>query len=181
MQKILSVLLLIMIFACSSSVPASAESKLDHHEKKIQDLVGQIDRQALLEMPYLTWYEKNYSSYTPDESIIENLKNSINGVQIKAFMGTWCHDSQRETPRLYKILDNAEFDLKNLSLIALSHSKTTPEQFEKDQNLQRTPTFIFYKDDVEIGRIVETPRESLEKDILKIVTGQEYKHSYQDL
>jgi len=31
----------------------------------------------------------------------------------------------------------------------------------------RVPNFIFYKDEEEIGRYVEYPRESMEKDILK--------------
>ncbi len=31
------------------------------------------------------------------------------------------------------------------------------------------PTFIFYRNDEEIGRIVEMPYESLEKDMLEIV------------
>ena len=53
------------------------------------------------------------------------------------------------------------------------------EGLEEGLDIQRTPTFIFFKNGVEIGRIVETPRDSLENDILKIVSGQEYKHSYQ--
>ena len=36
----------------------------------------------------------------------------------------------------------------------------------------------FYKDGKEIGRYVEYARVSLEKDILKIVSGLPYKHSY---
>jgi len=31
------------------------------------------------------------------------------------------------------------------------------------------PTFIFYRDEEEIGRIIEMPYESLEKDMLEIV------------
>ena len=32
----------------------------------------------------------------------------------------------------------------------------------------------------EIGRFVEYPRESVEEDILKIVSGEAYKHSYEN-
>ncbi|NEW80631.1 MAG: thioredoxin, partial [Gelidibacter sp.] len=41
-------------------------------------------------------------------------------------------------------------------------------------------TFIIYKDDKEIGRFVEYPRESVEADLLKIVSGLPYKHSYEE-
>ena len=177
MRKVLSLLSLLTIFACSSTVPATAESSLDHHQEQTTDLVGQINRQALSD---LSWYKKNYSSYTPEQTSLEALQDSLNEVQIKVFMGTWCHDSKRETPRLFKILDQASYDLENLSLIALDRTKKTPDEFEKGLDIIRTPTYVFYKNGLEVGRIVETPRESLEKDIFKIVSGQEYKHSYQD-
>jgi thiol-disulfide isomerase/thioredoxin len=60
-------------------------------------------------------------------------------------MGTWCGDSKRETPAFYKILDNTVFDYNNLELITVSRAKETPEGFEKDLNIIRVPTFIFYK------------------------------------
>jgi hypothetical protein len=40
------------------------------------------------------------------------------------------------------------------------------------------PTFIFMKDGQELGRIVEYPLESLEKDMAKILSGVDYKHAY---
>ena len=181
MRKILSVLTLSIIFACSSSYLATEESTLEQHEKISQDLVGPIDKSHLLQEPYLAWYEKNYSSYSPNQNSIDELRKDLNEHQIKGFVGTWCHDSQRETPRLFKILEKTNYALNNLTLIALDQSKKTPEQLEKGSDIQRTPTFIFYKDGIEIGRIVEHPRESLEKDMLKIISGQKYTHSYQDL
>ena len=56
--------------------------------------------------------------------------------------------------------------------------KQSPNPEAKGLNIHRVPTFIFYKDAKEIGRFVERVRESLEKDMLKIVSGQEYKHFY---
>ena len=38
--------------------------------------------------------------------------------------------------------------------------------------IELVPTIIFYKDGSEIGRIVETPVESMEKDLLKIIEKQ---------
>ena len=40
------------------------------------------------------------------------------------------------------------------------------------------PTFIFYKDGEELGRIVEYPIQDLESDMLKILSGQPYRHAY---
>lgn len=93
-------------------------------------------------------------------------------------MGTWCGDSKRETPMFYKLLDEVGFKEKNLTLITVDRSKSKPEELVSGFNVVRVPTFIFYRGGQEIGRYVERPRESLEKDILKIVTGVPYKHSY---
>ena len=180
MKNIYLFLTLVMILNCAIATKANADNTVDHHDKPHQDLVGAIDKSALLEVPHRRWYTKNYASYSPDKSSLDTLEKTLNGIQVKAFMGTWCHDSQREVPRLYKILESSNFDLSNLNLVSLSPAKSTPNGLEEGLNIQRTPTFIFFKDGVEIGRIVETPRDSLENDILKIVSGQEYKHSYQE-
>ena len=179
MRRIYSFLPLVIILSCVLTIKATADNTSDHHEKPHEDLVGAIDKFALLDTPYRRWYKKNYSSYSPDKSSVEALAKTLNGIQVKVFMGTWCHDSQREVPRLYKVLESSNFDLSNLNLVALNPAKYTPNGLEKGLNIQRTPTFIFLKDGVEIGRIVERPRDSLENDILKITSGQDYKHSYQ--
>ena len=176
MRRIYSILTLVIILNCTVSIKANADSSTAHNEH----LIGEIDQSALLETPYRSWYKKNYSSYSPDKDSLEALEKGLNGIKVKIFMGTWCHDSQREVPRLYKILENSNFDLSNLSLVSLSPDKNTPRGLEVGLSIQRTPTFIFFKNDVEIGRIVETPRDSLENDMLKIVSGEEYKHSYQN-
>ena len=38
-------------------------------------------------------------------------------------------------------------------------------------NIEKVPTFIFYKNGIEIGRIIESPEKSIEKDFLKILNG----------
>ena len=93
-------------------------------------------------------------------------------------MGTWCEDSQRETPNFFKLLEAINFSKNNHSLYGVSREKTTPQQFEKDLNITNVPTFIFYKNGKEINRIVEYPIESLEKDMLNILSGKDYQHAY---
>jgi thiol-disulfide isomerase/thioredoxin len=94
-------------------------------------------------------------------------------------MGSWCEDSRREIPKFYKILDETKFDVNYLQLIAVDRSKKY-DNYEKDLTIFRVPTIIFYKNGKEIGRFVEYPRETIEKDFLKIISGQPYKHSYVD-
>ncbi len=149
-------------------------------QSKPEILVGKQDRKALEQEPYDTWFNKHYENYTVDTETVTKISPYLKDVSIKAFMGTWCGDSKRETPTLYKILDAAEFDYENLELITVTRAKNTPDGLEKGLDIVRVPTFIFYKDGKEIGRYVEFAQETLEKDIFAIVSGQPYKHSYED-
>ena len=142
------------------------------------DLVGITQRSDFDQQPYAKWFQRYSDSYTVDATTAKKLKKALKNVTIKAFMGTWCGDSKRETPRFYKVLEAAKFNLKNLEMITVNRGKKTPDNLQKDLNIFRVPTFIFYKKGEEIGRYVEYPRVTLEKDILAILTDKEYKHSY---
>ena len=62
-------------------------------------------------------------------------------------------------------------------MIALNRKKQSPNGEINNMAITNTPTFIFYKNGEELNRIVETPVESLEKDLVKILKGQAYRNS----
>jgi len=177
----------ILVISCKSTsvTPSSSSSKkekepLTEIQSKPDILLGIQNREALQKTPFSNWFNSNFKEYTLNTAIVQQLVPQLKDVSIKAFMGTWCSDSKRETPALYKILDATNFNYDNLELITVSRKKDTPDQLEKGLDIQRVPTFIFYKNGKEIGRYVEFPRETLEKDILSILTDTKYKHSYED-
>lgn len=139
---------------------------------------GVTSQKTFKEAPYATWFNRNYDGYKLDEMAVKEIKKTLKGVTIKAFMGTWCGDSRREVPPFYKLLKATDFDEDNLEMIAVNRSKKTSNNLQVGFNIIRVPTFIFYKKGEEIGRYVEYPRETLEKDILKILKQEPYKHSY---
>ena len=47
--------------------------------------------------------------------------------------------------------------------------KKTPENYEEGMNIEKIPTFIFFKHGQELGRIIEKPKVSLEHDMLEIL------------
>ena len=142
------------------------------------DQVGIKTKKDFKQQPYAQWFIPTYEKYTFNKRTVKKLKRHSKNITIKVFMSVWCHDSKREVPHLYKILETIGFDKKNLEVIALDRSKKTPENLQEGYHILRTPTLIFYKNGKEIGRFVEYPRETLEKDILKIVSGKPYKHVY---
>ena len=172
MKKFILIAILGILTSCN------AQQKITATKNAQGDLVGFANKESFSDDAYKGWFTRNYDSYKTDKATIDALKKSLKGYKVKGFMGTWCGDSKRETPRFYKVLEEAGFNLKNVELVTVNRSKRTPDNLQEGLDIKRVPTFIFYKNGKEVGRYVEYPRETLEKDILKIVTGKEYKHSY---
>lgn len=172
-KAILLLTVLLTITSCNSQQKVTAKKDKNGY------LVGIANKDSFVkDSIFNTWFNMRYKQYETDPLAIAKLSTKINDFTIKGFMGTWCGDSKRETPRFFKVLDETGFDQSKLEMICVDRTKTTPDSLQKGFNIIRVPTFIFFKDGKEVGRYVEYPRESLEKDILKILNGEPYKHSY---
>lgn len=153
-----------------------------NNPKEITDgiLIGKAQKSDFQQEPFNEWYTSGFNAYKTNPEIIKELKNHTKDIKITLFMGTWCEDSQNQVPDFYKILEEIGYNEKNVTLITMKRDKTTPELFEKGLNITNVPTIIFYKNGKEINRIVESPVESLEKDMLNILSGKPYKHIYSE-
>lgn len=141
-------------------------------------LVGTASLDSLLTEPFDAWFEQNYQAAQPDPATVQAITPLLEDVEIHAFIGTWCEDSQREVPKFVKILEGARYPIDQVRLVTMTREKSTPQNYEEGLHVTNVPTFIFYKDGKELNRIVEFPIESLESDMLKILRGEPYKHAY---
>ena len=145
-------------------------------------LLGTCARESLQQEPYANWFNKNYAEYKVDSSICESLKIKLANKQLMIFMGTWCGDSKREVPRMFKILDYCGIQSSQIKLIMVSNQdsvyKQSPEHEERGMNIHRVPDLLIFENNKETGRIIESPVISLEKDLLAIINGEEYSPNY---
>jgi thiol-disulfide isomerase/thioredoxin len=154
------------------------------HVPKPKNLYGAFSIDSLQAAPFGTWFNKNYEEYKPDSVTILALKKQVvKDMKIQIFMGTWCGDSKREVPRFLKLLNSINFPMSNLQMIGLGDSdsslyKQSPQGEEKGLGIFRVPVFIISKNGMEVNRINEYPSMSLEKDLLKIMTGQNATPNY---
>lgn len=133
-------------------------------------LLGKVDREALVDSSFAWWFNSAYKFYKPDSTIISELKIlDLGTTDIKLILGTWCSDSRREVPRFFKIIDLIEYPESQIEIIAVNRDKVVPESVDEIDNIEFVPTFIFYNENEETGRIVETPDNSLEEDMLDIL------------
>ena len=155
------------------------DSAIEQQETQKDMLLGDFTKEELQQAPFNSWFDSRYENFKPDTDEMATINENIKDYEIKVLMGTWCGDSKRELPKFLKILDEADYDYDNLQLVAVDRNKTTPSGIEKDLEVTRVPTIIFYKNGKEVNRFVEYSQgESIEEDIAKIVGGKEYKNSY---
>jgi len=180
LKKPIGFLFFCLITSCQMDAQQTNQTKVD--AKGNEMLVGKIDKNGLEHMPYASWFEKNYGAYEVDSKTIKSIKNELRTYSITLFLGTWCGDSKREVPRCYRILEEAKFPMDQLTVVALDYEgeqyKKSPGGEEQGLNIVKVPTFIFSRNGKEMNRIVESPIETLEKDMAAIVTGKNYSPNY---
>ena len=83
---------------------------------------------------------------------------------------------------MLKILETANFPEERLKIVALDRRKDNYKKGlngeEIGWNIKRVPTLILLKNGVETNRIVERPVDTLEEDMLAILTNLEYTPNY---
>ena len=137
-------------------------------------ILGDFTPDKLLQPPYSNWYISGYSDYTINPDALDKLKAiGEANITIKIVMGSWCPDSRREVPRFMRVLNAIDFPTDKVQLIGVDRDKNSPVDNYSSLNIQRVPTFIIYKNNIETGRIIETPATSLEQDMVNILTRNE--------
>lgn len=155
-----------------------AHQDVPHFIQVDEEIVGEVTL-IDIDKTIIDWsIEAEY--WKPDYELVEELSKIDFPVGIICVLGTWCGDSVREVPRFVKLLkavDNKNFKLKMLAVgrkdneLALEWEKQNGFEVgvRAEYGIEFVPTFIFYKDGVEIGRIIETPESSLEIDMAHII------------
>ena len=145
-------------------------------------LLGRSTKEKLQQEPFAAWFNKNYMDYKIDSTTAKKLKSKLDNKRFVIFMGTWCGDSRQEVPKIYKLLDYCGVPASHIQLINLniydSVYKQSPGHEERGLNIHRVPDLLVYENKTEIGRIVEKPVVSWEKDLLNITQGEKYQPNY---
>ena len=132
-------------------------------------LVGKVDRKSLQEGDFGQHFLEEYKNYNANLNIVNDIGYEFYGYEIIVVMATWCHDSQEQVPRFFKIMDILNFNTNHIKIICVDKEKSGGDTDISNLNIELVPTFIFYRNDNEKGRIIETPENTIENDILDIL------------
>jgi Tetratricopeptide repeat len=185
-MKFICIAAMALLFcSCHSKITAhtSVVNQQNYTDSKgSQVLLGAHRKEDLEQPPYAAWFDKNYADYKIDSVTADQLKPLLKNKQFEIFMGTWCGDSKREVPRMFKILEYAGVLPSQIKMVMVDNRdsvyKQSPAHEEKGKSIHRVPDLIVYDNKKEINRIVEYPVTSLEKDLLVIARGESYQPNY---
>lgn len=179
---ILAALPVLGLAACSGSGKSAVvqrpeslnETVTSYYDELI--LIGPANREGLQQEPHRYWFDPEYEAYVPEPAIVASLAAPLNRTELLVFIGTWCSDSQREVPRLYKILDTAGYPDSQLRLIGVddhpNRYNQSPGGETRQWGIEYVPTIIVLQGGKERGRIVEYPEDTLEKDLLGLLARE---------
>jgi hypothetical protein len=148
-------------------------------------LLGPHPATDLRKQPFTTWFTPNYNNYKVDTNTVDTLAPLLAACHFQIFMGTWCGDSKREVPRMLKILSACQVPADHIQMVMVDNRdsvyKQSPTHEEAGKEIHHVPDLLVLHQGIEVGRIVERPLVSLEKDLLCICKGEPYATHYPDL
>jgi len=173
-----SVLALVLVpsLGCASEPPAerAAEAEAAAGEEAAEEapvLTGQLAREEL-EAAMPEWMSAMVSAAI-DPAAAAALAEVEPGAEVLVVLGTWCSDSRREVPRLWRALDEVgglvPFEIEYL---AVDRTKEEPAELLAGLDLRYVPTFIVRRGGEEVGRVVESSPNGIERDLLALLTGE---------
>ena len=90
-------------------------------------------------------------------------------MKIDVYLGLWCPDSRNNLPPFLKILDRVGVAVPVRYVNVPRKTSRDVKYYVEEMQVERVPSFIFYRDGKEIGRIVENPKAGMIEDMMDIV------------
>lgn len=162
-------LIIAVIFLFNIFISAQSKKIIIDEKSGKSMLIGITNLSDFQDTAFAGWWNTEYKDYMPDSVTIENLKGKLDSLKITIVMATWCSDSRREVPRFYKLLDILKYPVEKINLICVDRKKKGIGTEADNLKIELVPTFIFYSNDKETGRIIESPKECLEKDLFTFI------------
>ncbi len=131
------------------------------------DLVGPTTREAILE--HTPSWQDLAAAYQPKPEALDKLRGLGREVRIEVYFGSWCSDSMAHVSAFFKILDLVDTPLLQPAYFGIPEAKEKRAPYTEGKDILKLPTFIVFVDGREAGRIVETPKRSLEQDLVTIL------------
>ena len=92
--------------------------------------------------------------------------------RMDVYFGSWCSDSRREIARFWQALDAAGGSRLEIRYIGVDRDKEQPAELLAGVGLLYVPTFVVFRDEQEVGRVIEESPGGIEIDLLRLLRGE---------
>jgi hypothetical protein len=120
-------------------------------------------------------WEATYDLYEPDAAALEAIDSTLTAqrgdLRVEVILGTWCGDTRDQVPKFLKIWDILGRNRLPATFVGVERRKEKRAAALAGKKIERIPTFIVYRKDEEIGRIVERPKATVEEDLAAILAA----------
>jgi hypothetical protein len=158
--------LLSLLFSLTSM--AQDFDRLTDEENGSVVFKGEFRFEDLKNEDSFNWLQVGAEGYKPDSVALKFLKKHMPAYELVIMLGTWCEDSHLVIPQLYTTLEKSAYPLK-YNMYGLDRAKTTKHIEHKLYRVDRVPTVILMQNNLEIGRITEMPKKSIERDLRALI------------
>lgn len=115
-------------------------------------------------------WKKIYDDCQPDAELIENLRSKVPELKADVYFAYWCGDSKNHVPVFLKIVDTLNVPEFTVNFYEVERKAAADQKFYVESMMvERVPTFIFFGNGFELGRIIENPKDSILQDMMNIV------------
>ena len=113
------------------------------------------------------WEEKAHG-WTVAPETLERLRRA-KPARIEVVFGSWCQDSYDHLPPLVAAFRAAANPGLQLMLVGVDRKKQDPTGAAARLGVTRVPTVVVFRDDGELGRVVETPATTMDLDVARLL------------
>ena len=124
---------------------------------------------------FLGSLQSDYSSYKPNKLVLDSIREIIsvgNILKVDVYGGNWCSDTRYGMGGLTHVLDDLGMKKNDFRYIRVDKDKKIIGIKSEGIEISRVPLVIFLIDNKEIGRIIENPMESWEKNLLQLLQAK---------
>lgn len=149
---------------------ASSQPMLEDAETKEKMIVGKCSLDEWKR--YAGWSSYDAPDYAPDGETLAQLLPLVHAPDIAflLFGGSWCGDTKAEFPKYFKLFSALKLPEQSVALYGVNRQKRESAGVAERWKVKRVPTLVVLKNGDELGRIVEYPSETIEKDLLRILS-----------
>lgn len=113
-------------------------------------------------------WENAAREHHAEDDVIEALRNAP-PARIVVLFATWCGDSYEHVPVLLSALREAGNPELEVEWVGLDRAKSEPGGRGVLWGVERVPTVVVLRDEVEVGRIIETPQTTMDRDVSRLL------------